>query len=256
MTIKIIFASPGQGKSYYATYKACEALKDGRTVYSNYPIITPKGLSSCVWKPEYCLENVRDAVIIIDEAYRDMSSRDYSSFTVDEHTFFATNRHNHLDIYLIAQNPARIDVILREICSEFLFIKKISIPFTRWLNKLERDNIPLIFIVYGYLDEIALANRYNKDSDKLSWVIFNRKVAKSYDTHFYSNDDDEFVGVHWSDYLKCENDNNEKSINTENKNHVCLILRGLRETLKARKENLIRLCADCRVACLSWLGKL
>ena len=156
MSVKIIFAAPGEGKSYYATKQAYDALKKGRVVFSNYPIITPAGLSSCIWESTHCHENVQDSLIIIDEAYRDMSSRDFKDFTKEEHTFFATNRHNNNDVLLLAQNPARIDVILREITSEFLFMRKVSIPFTWWLNKLEACNLPLVFVAYGYLLETLM----------------------------------------------------------------------------------------------------
>lgn len=249
MSIKIIFASPGEGKSYLATKYAYDALKKGRVVFSNYPIITPGGLSACIWKAEYALENVHDAVIIIDEAYRDMSSRDFKKFTVEEHTFFATNRHNNLDIYLLAQNPARIDVILREITSEFLFMKKISIPFTWWLNKLEDCNIPFLFIAYGYLDELSLARRHDGDSDTLRYAFFNRKVAKSYDTHFFSNDDAvRFEGVPWITLVK-----NQKDI--KEKNHLSLwTLKPWQKMPIVRKIVKNLQCVPCRVACsVSWV---
>ena len=248
MSIKIVFAPPGEGKSYYATKQAYDALKKGRVVFSNYPIITPSGLSSCIWEPTHCLENVQDSLIIIDEAYRDMSSRDFKDFTKEEHTFFATNRHNNLDILLLAQNPARIDVILREITSEFLFMRKVSIPFTWWLNKLEPSNLPLLFVAYGYLDELSLARRHEGDSDTLRYAFFNKKVAKSYDTHFFSNTDEPFVGVPWISLLK-----NQMII--KDKNHF--LLWTSKPWLKmpiVRKIKVILRCVLSPVVCsVSWV---
>lgn len=188
MTIKVVFASPGQGKSYFATHKALKALKKGRKVFSNYPIITPDGKSTYIWKPEYALENVQNALIIVDEAYRDYNSREHKDFSREVHTFFATNRHNGLDIILIAQNPARIDLVLREITSEFVFMKKHCIPLT---------DIPVIFTASGYLDELSLANRHVGESDTLEFILFSKKTGQSYDTHFYSNDEKPFEGVTW-----------------------------------------------------------
>ena len=233
MSIKIVFAPPGQGKSYYATHKARKAMEKGRLVFSNYPILTPKGISSRIWKPEYALENIQGAMIIVDEAYRDYNSREYKDFTTEVHTFFATNRHNGLDIILIAQNPARVDMVLREITSEFLFMKKIAIPMTEY---------PLLFVAYGYLDELSLANRHLGESDTLTFIPFRRKTAKSYDTHFYSNDGEIFEGEPWITEEKA------KLLIAKDNYLIWSILRPSEK--KRQKVRKIVQCLRCRVGCL------
>jgi hypothetical protein len=93
--IYIIWAPPRSGKTYYATHLIIEALrKDKRAVYSNYPVIDRiSGKSSFRWSKELILENIHDAIIVVDEAYMDFSSRKYKEFSDAMHAFFAINGH-------------------------------------------------------------------------------------------------------------------------------------------------------------------
>jgi hypothetical protein len=177
------------------TALALRKMKRGRRVFSNYPIVSPdRKYSSLEWKPKYIYECIHDADIIIDEAYRDYSSRNFKDFGVDCHTFFATNRHNDLNVYLIAQNPARVDVIIREMCNEFLAVKKHAIPF------IDR---PLWFTMIGYDTEENMAQKNPDAVSSKESFIFNKYVAGSYDTHQFRNPDDKpLMGVPWIEILK------------------------------------------------------
>lgn len=177
---------PGAGKTYYAVRKMLKAMKRGHKKYffSNVPIYHKKYGWSLCWKPEYAKQQIVDAEILIDEAYRDYNSRNSTKkkgdevFTKDEHTFFATNRHLNNDIWLIAHNPARIDVAIREITEEFLMMHCHKIPIL---------DIPLWFSCDVYLDEQSIALRYTSRTAKYCTerFRFSRAIAKVYDTHFY-----------------------------------------------------------------------
>ncbi|TGC06979.1 zonular occludens toxin domain-containing protein [Methanolobus halotolerans] len=119
--------------------------------FTNFPVEHPKKGFTNVWKSELAKQNITDSMIVIDEAYRNYNSRDYKTFQKDEHTFFATNRHLNNDIFLIAHNPARIDVVIREITEEFILMHCHKLPFLRW---------PLWFSADVFLDELAVAQRY------------------------------------------------------------------------------------------------
>jgi zona occludens toxin (predicted ATPase) len=127
--IYIIWGFPGGGKSYFATRRAYHAMKAGKKVFTNYPVMYLQKpslfqrflnifrkkenrreshvVSSYVWKSSYLKEYIVGALIIIDEAYRDYSSRNWQKFTEDIHTNFATNRHNDNDFYFIIVDVGR-----------------------------------------------------------------------------------------------------------------------------------------------------
>jgi len=137
--------------------------------------------STYVWEDKYIYSGLSNCVIIFDEAYRDFSSKESPKFSKDKHTFFATNRHNELDIYVLAQHPARIEVIIREMTNIFYFV-------TKWINPVTQN--PLWFTVEGYLSEEDFKIRRLKTDMRFSKnrILFRSKVANSYDTHYFRKD--------------------------------------------------------------------
>lgn len=191
MSVYIVWGHPGQGKSYSCTFFAIDAMRKGKPVFSNYPIVTPDGKSTMKWKPEYASlpHPPTNAVIVVDEAYRDYNSRKYQNFSTEEHTYFATNRHNNLDIYLVAQNPARLDVTIREI-SQFILCKKLGFMGLVLGFKLE---------YFEFLEDLSRRKAGDKQAHyKVEYLLFRRKVAKSYDTKYYGiNSAIPFKGELW-----------------------------------------------------------
>lgn len=188
--IYIVDGPPGAGKSYYGTRVAVRALEAGKRVYTNYPVFF-RGRSTLVWEKRLIKEPIYDAVIIMDEAYRDVSSRDFKNFSKDEHTFFATNRHNGLDIYLLAQHLNRVDVIIREMANEIIRLGAFRIPFWR----------PLFFRADAYADEQAYAK---KDIYYTEHYLFRWKYANAYDTRAFRRDEEPYRGITWAEKLERE----------------------------------------------------
>lgn len=178
--IYLIWGKPKHGKTYRAVLLARRALKRGdKTVYSNFPIVTEWGCSK-EWKPEYAKENIQNSLIIIDEAYMDYNSRNFSKFTKEEHTFFSLNGHNGNDIIVIAHSPARLDVVIREMVNEFQYVDAVFVPFT---------SRTLWFKLEAYLDEQAISMRHVSKGSVYYTIRypFSWKVARSYDYKFYRN---------------------------------------------------------------------
>ncbi|WP_406656156.1 zonular occludens toxin domain-containing protein [Methanolobus sp. ZRKC2] len=216
--IYVYWAPPRKGKTYSCTDDALRAMEEfhkkrkkdsnfkGR-VFSNYPIKHPK-LGFCdVWEPHMCEWPIYDSKIYIDEAYRDYNSRKHKMFSDDEHLFFSTNGHNGNDINLIAQNPARIDLIIREMTDTFFYIKKMEIPLV---------GRPLWFTLDAYLSEDDFKRRH-MDKEALynrTRKIFKAKVANAYNTHHFRKAcDQEPVFVNWGEKLDLDDpiNENEKS---------------------------------------------
>lgn len=184
MAIYIFWAPPRKGKTYTATLWALEymtRIKKGKGnkkhVFSNYPIFDKKLGSTQFWNVDSINYNITDSLVIIDEAYRDYSSRNWQKFTKQEHTFFATNGHNNNDFIFIAHGINRIDPIIREMADSFYFIKKYGIPFM---------NRPLFFKVEVFIDEMDIAMRYRPNSRHGAYYQkFKKRVARAYNTHFF-----------------------------------------------------------------------
>jgi hypothetical protein len=201
--IYIIWAPPRQGKTYLATRIGVQAMtgRHPRRVFSNYPIIDEKtGKSSYVWTPEKTYDNINGSIIIIDEAYRDYNSRNFKGFSTDDHTFFATNGHLGNDIYLIAQNPARIDTVIREMANEYLFVSKFHpFEFLGWR--------PFWFKIRVYLsyEEFKMMGRLQPYAmfRHIAW----KRYADAYDTHYYKQEERGYH-VTWREYLETEAINN------------------------------------------------
>lgn len=175
--IHVWFGAPRQGKTYSVTRLAILRMMKGRRVYSNYPIITrgKQIFSSMVWQGDMIYENIHNCDIVIDEAYRDYSSRKYQNFSIDQHTFFATNGHNDIDIHLITQNPARIDLIIREIVNFYHWVNKVELPWGR----------PLYFRDYVYLLEADMISRSKERTFMINRYLFRKIYAEAYDTLYY-----------------------------------------------------------------------
>jgi hypothetical protein len=161
--------------------------------YQYQEMIKPKIFSSYKWDSEYIYSGVRKSLVILDEAYNEgVNSREWVNFDKDKHLFFSTNGHNDLDIYLIAQNPARIDTVIREMCNYFIFVAKNCFP---WSNE------PLWFTVEYYLS-IEDFQKRKSDEDK-TWsrirIGKSKDVMASYDTHWYRNENAEPNAETWAE---------------------------------------------------------
>lgn len=198
----VIWGSNGKGKTYCATDWAIKVLKDihrGRgtkkRVFSNYPIVHKKYGATLFWNKDTINYPIHNALIIIDESYFDYSARDYRGFTKLDHLFFATNRHNDLDIVFLTQGVPRLDTIIREMVTEFLLIRKYGLPFIKR---------PLFFKIEGFTDEASIANRHrDKTMHSTEWVRFKKSVGNSYDTRFYRNKDVPPTFLDWDHILNC-----------------------------------------------------
>lgn len=165
-----------------------EAMDQGKTVFSNYPIYNDKTRQySKIWLKSYAYDTILNSVIIDDEAYQDYSSRGSGAkyakntdegFTKDEHAMFCQCRHNDNDYILIAQNFARVDTIVRE-AAIFYKIEPVKIPLT---------DILVAFVVKSYMSE----NFVNTDKSegyevklRIPFVSMISRAFRSFNTKFY-----------------------------------------------------------------------
>ncbi len=246
MTNHIVSAKPSAGKSYYMTKKAVDLMKNGEKVFSNYPIIYTypltllqriknvyrciakkpliegKQLSSFKWDDNYFEVGLHDCTIILDEAYKIVNC--HNKLTDAQHDFFATTGHNNVDIYVIAQNYARLQLVIREMAM-FIIISKISNPLSFISKEGRRELTPLFFIADFYLSEMDynLMKMRKYSIFKTERVFFDINIAKAYDTQYYRRKEKPITVISWiqdmllkdnTDYKKCiEREREEKMKN-------------------------------------------
>ena len=106
MAVSLYFGLPGCGKTTFLTYLAIKGVRSGRYlhVYSNVALAVP-GITyidnSVVGKYE-----LRDCLLLIDEASLFADSRDFKNFDKGKLEYFLEHRHRNADIVLFTQqNP-------------------------------------------------------------------------------------------------------------------------------------------------------
>lgn len=209
-----IIGKPGEGKTYVCTAIAIEGMKEGRRVFSNYPIVTVDG--------EYCtrvieglqlvkdnmgnvieervIENIRylmrqnlnRAMLILDEAHLFFWSRDFKKFSDEDKNFFTFLGQHEISLYYIVQHENRMDTIANDCANLFCEVTKFEIPFI---------NMPLFFTLTWWGSEEDLRDSY-KDPNIEPYLIerrwFSLDVANAYDTRFFGHDRREFYeGITW-----------------------------------------------------------
>ncbi len=235
MTSHIISAPPSQGKSYIGTKIAVEALKSGKEVFSNYPIIytfplpihhrvinlfckltkepqkyIPKKLQTNIWIDTYFDMGLHDCIVILDEAYKVVNC--HNKMTDSQHDFFATTGHNNVDIYVIAQNYARLHTIIREM-SMFIIVSKFANPLSLISKTGRKELTPLFFILEWYLSEGDYAmKRVRKNAIyKTERVLFNKDIANAYKTQYYKRKAKPIAILKWDDSNTCYEEDKEKN---------------------------------------------
>ena len=135
MAIHILTGRPGQGKTYILTAKAIEFLMKGRDVWTNYFIdvkgLKIKGKLSYYTKISDILK-VKNGIIVMDEAQIYFNSRNWEVLDERLQYKFQQHRHEGLDIWGTAQNIKRLDVIVRELVSNYYECKKLF----AWLRSI------------------------------------------------------------------------------------------------------------------------
>lgn len=161
-----------------------------------------KMYSTYKWEHSYTNAGLNDCCIIIDEGYLEFNC--HEKLPIEEHTFFATSGHNNNDIYIIAQNYSRINIAIRELANYFIYVYKFSNPFSVQSKTGRRQLTPLFFTVETYIREEDFKMR--NINPKVIWerkrVLFNKNVAKSYDTQYYKLDEKEINPQLWITILK------------------------------------------------------
>lgn len=144
MAVSLYFGLPGCGKTTMLARLALKGVKSGRylNVYSNVQLSIP-GITvidnDCIGQYE-----LRDCLLLIDEATLFADSRDYKNFSKGRLSYFLEHRHRNADIILFTQQWDGVDRKIRTITDRVYYIKK-GLLFGHWFSSCYR--IPYDIII-------------------------------------------------------------------------------------------------------------
>jgi len=202
MALYIWYGKPRQCKTYVVTEKINHWLDSLHLkVYTNFPVLTLKGNSPYIWEDKHIYENIQDSQIVIDESYEDWGSSDTGALKdSDRMLFLHTTGHQVNDVHFIAQSPVRILKAIRDIATEVHIVKKYCIPWPLpWWKDKEGENRPILIRVLTYSDWKDQMDPAPDKADAIKYYWFKKRIAETYDTHFFRNDRPPHVGITWKE---------------------------------------------------------
>lgn len=144
MAVSLYFGLPGCGKTTMLSSLAVKAVRGSRYsyVYSNVHLNIP-GVTfidnDCIGKYE-----LRDCLVLIDEATLFADSRDYKKFDKSRMEYFLEHRHRNADIVLFTQQWDGVDKKIRVITDRVYYVFK-PMLLGHWLSKCWRIPYGILF---------------------------------------------------------------------------------------------------------------
>lgn len=144
MAVSLYFGLPGCGKTTMLTKLAYDAALSGRylNIYTNVGVNIP-GVTlidnSCIGVYE-----LRDCLLLIDEATLFADSRDHKNFTKKQISYFLEHRHRCADIVLFTQQWDGVDKKIRVITDRVYYMYKGTITGF-WISKCVRIPYGIVF---------------------------------------------------------------------------------------------------------------
>lgn len=122
----------GSGKTLLVTEMALKAIKEGRSVFSNYSIVGARK-----WRNLAEILNIRhnpereiyEPIIVVDEINLIMPSRQWKSFPMELAMYWAQSRKFGVDLWWTSQSLRRVDTIIREITELVWNCRRVSFFF-------------------------------------------------------------------------------------------------------------------------------
>lgn len=144
MAVSLYFGLPGCGKTTFLTYLALKGVRSGRYlhVYSNVSLTVP-GITfidnSVIGKYE-----LRDCLLLIDEATLFADSRDFKNFDKGKLEYFLEHRHRNADIVLFTQQWDGVDRKIRVITDRVYYVYK-GIFTGKWISSCYKIPYGILF---------------------------------------------------------------------------------------------------------------
>lgn len=124
-TLDLYFGIPGSGKTTIGAYFSKKAQKKKKKVYSNVDI---KGNYILEPLQDLGIYEIKDSLIIIDEAGLEYDNRSFKSYPKSSNFFFKYHRHYNCDVIILSQD-LDVDIKIRKLATNYYLLKPSLIPF-------------------------------------------------------------------------------------------------------------------------------
>lgn len=164
--ISLYFGLPGSGKTTLLAKIACETdrkIENGKKcpyqhIYGNVHFSGLKHYTYIEFS-DLGIYDIRNALILIDEATIEADSRDYKTFSRSSKMFFLMHRHYNVDVVFATQQWDGIDKKIRVITDRVFYIYKKGL-LRHWFTRMYR-------VPYG----IIIPDPRKSDGEKLGEII-------------------------------------------------------------------------------------
>ena len=121
----MVFGAPGTGKTTYAVAMARKAIKKKWKVFTNFPCEDAFRVdSNMIGKLQ-----IRDALVLIDEAGIDFNNRNWKSLPTEFIEYMKLHRHYGTSFVFFSQGWDDCDKKIRTLCTKYYNLKKLG-PLT------------------------------------------------------------------------------------------------------------------------------
>ena len=170
MAVIRYFGLPGCGKTTTLAYHALKAINSRRYkhVYSNV-FLSIHGVTVVPFE-FFGKYELRDCLILVDEAMIVCGDRDHKNFGKEKLKEFMIHRHKYCDIILFSQEADGVDKKIRSITDRMFYVKK-GLLLGHWISTIYRIPYDVMFpdagdrigdIIMGYKRPPILARLFAK----------------------------------------------------------------------------------------------
>lgn len=170
MAVIRYFGLPGCGKTTTLTFHALRAVRSGKykNVYCNV-FLSIHGVTVIPFD-FFGVYELRDCLLLIDEAMIYCGDRDHKSFSKEKLKEFMMHRHKDCDIILFSQEADGVDKKIRSITDRMFYVKK-GLLLGKWISTIYRIPYDVMFpsdgdkigdIIMGYKKPPLLARLFAK----------------------------------------------------------------------------------------------
>lgn len=228
--VSYLVGDRGSGKSSLMALICDEFQKDNFPVYTNYPykgayqipLIEKNigGVKKYILDKTFLYENdLRDCLIMIDEARTVWNARAYSSWTESDEEFFNFIRKNNVYLVLASQRYDGLDLNIRFACEYTFFIQR-----SKWLKNFSTIDVSRsVQVKVADKNTQIVSKGYSKNAYKVTWEIaelpisfcrfYRKPYYEKFDTLFTTEEKKPFNPVSWDSAFDSD-DAAEQSDNT------------------------------------------
>lgn len=169
--IEGFFGLPGQGKTYNMSRRLLDAIKKGKTVYTNYALE-----GSIRFKELYELQGIKNAIVGVDEAGIYLPSQAWRDIPFEFIRQIRQHRHDGLDLWYTAQDMMDVATYLRRI-TQFAheYQKMWKFWFCRTINPRTKSKYGFDF---GIFDFDNIGKKYNTEENIDFGEYLQKKLIK------------------------------------------------------------------------------